>query len=133
MSYDVGEVTKGLKNEPYLRLISFSNPFVASPTSQLMSSTHSQIFPSLYLSHSSFSNPSVASPTSQLFPTLLSLLLRHKPFTYVTWRAAHTPDLIKQRKQLNKTSTVIWFMLSSAYQNVFYCYCCYLTTAMYYS
>ena len=53
--------------------------------------------------HSSFSNPSVALPTSQLIlqpfhcftyviahsPTLLSLLLRHKLFAYVTWRAAH--------------------------------------------
>ena len=60
-------------------------------------------FPSLHLRHSSFSNPSVALPTSQLIlqlfrcftnatahsPTLLSPLLRHRIFTYVTWRAAH--------------------------------------------
>ena len=52
---------------------------------------------------SSFSNPFVNSPTSQLIlqpfrrftyvkahsPTLLSFLLRHRIFTYVTWRAAH--------------------------------------------
>ena len=52
---------------------------------------------------SSFSNPSVGLPTSQLIlepfryftyvtahcPTLLSFLLRHKLFTYVTWRAAN--------------------------------------------
>ena len=51
----------------------------------------------------SFSNPYIASPTSQLIlqpfrrftyvtahsPTLLSLLLRQRLFTYVTWRAAH--------------------------------------------
>ena len=52
---------------------------------------------------SSFSNPSVALPKSQLIlhpfrcftyvtahsPTLLSLLLPHRLFNYVTWRAAH--------------------------------------------
>ena len=52
---------------------------------------------------SSFSNLSVTSPTSELilepfrrftyvtahFPTLLPLLLRHRLFTYVTWRTAH--------------------------------------------
>ena len=57
-------------------------------------------------SHSSFSNPSVASPTSQLIlqpfccftyvtahsPILLSLLLRHRIFNYITWRAAHAVD-----------------------------------------
>ena len=60
-------------------------------------------FPSLHLHHSSFSNHSLALPTSQLVlqifrcftyvtahsPTLLSPLLRHRIFTYVTWRAAH--------------------------------------------
>ena len=60
-------------------------------------------FPSLHLRHSSFSNPSGALPTSQVIlqpfrcftyvtahtPTLLSLLLRHRLFTYFTWRAAH--------------------------------------------
>ena len=64
---------------------------------------HSPTFPSLHLRHSSFSDPSVALPTSQLIlqlfrcityvtahsPILLSLLLRHRLFTYVTWRAAH--------------------------------------------
>ena len=53
--------------------------------------------------NSSFSNPSLASPTSQFIlqpfrcftyvrvhsPSLLSLLLRHRLFNYVTWRAAH--------------------------------------------
>ena len=53
----------------YLRHSSFSNPSVASPTSQLIlqpCSAHSTTFPSLHLRHSSFFNPSVASPTSQL-------------------------------------------------------------------
>ena len=50
---------------------SFSNLSVALPTA------HSPTIPLLHLHHSSFSNPS------------LSLLLRHRLFTYVTWRAAH--------------------------------------------
>ena len=83
---------------PYLRHSSFSNPSVAllrhssfsnlsvtSPTSQLILqplprftyvTIHSPTIPLLHLRHSSFS-------------TLLSLLLRHRVFTYVTWRAAH--------------------------------------------
>ena len=68
---------------------------------------HSPSFQSLHLRHSSFSNPSLALPTSQLIlqpfrcftyvtnhsPDLLSLLLRHRIFTYVTWRAAHVKQL----------------------------------------
>ena len=68
-----------------------------------VSSAHSPNFPSLHLRHNSFFNPSVGLPTSQLIlqpfrcftyvtvqsTTLLSLLLRHKFFTYFTWRAAH--------------------------------------------
>ena len=111
---NVGEAKEGLENELwrrrahsptfpslYLRHSSFSNSSVASPTSQLKSS---------------FSNLSVTSPTSKLIlqpfrrftyitahsptfrcftyvtvhsPTFLSLLLRHRLFTYVTWRTAH--------------------------------------------
>ena len=81
MICDVGEVTERLENNQS----SFSN------------------FPSIHLRHSSFSNPSVALPMSQLIlqpfrcfiyvtahsPILLSLLLRHRLFTYVTWLAAH--------------------------------------------
>ena len=62
-------------------------------------------FFALHLRHCSFSNPSLALPTSQLIlqpfrcftydtvhsPTLLSLLLPHRIFTYVSWRAAHGP------------------------------------------
>ena len=58
-------------------------------------------FPSIHLRHNSFSNPSVALLTLQLvlqlfrrftyvtadYPTFLSLFLRHRLFTYVTWRA----------------------------------------------
>ena len=77
----------------HLRHSSFSNPSVALPTSQLIPQTfrcftyvtaHSPTLPTLYLRHSSLSNHSVASPTSQLI-FLLSLLLRHRIFTYVTW------------------------------------------------
>ena len=88
---DVGEAKEGLENELWR---TWSNGRVGewAPT-----------FPSLHLRHSSFSNPSVALSMSQLIfqpfrgftyasahsPTLLSLLLRHRLFTYVTWRAAH--------------------------------------------
>ena len=72
------------------------------------SSAHSQSIPSLHLRHSSFSNPSLTLPTSQLIlqpfrcfsyvtaysPTVLSLFLRHRIFTYVTWRAAHDSYII---------------------------------------
>ena len=88
MICDVGEVTESLENEL---------------CSTVYSSAHSPTFPSFHLRHSSFSNPSVALPTSQLIfqpfrsftyviahsPTLLPLLLRHRLFTYFTWRAAH--------------------------------------------
>ena len=99
----------------HLRHSSFSNPSFASPKSQALHFRHSPIFPSLHLRHSSFSKPSVALPTSQLIlqpfrcftyvtvhsPTLLSLLLSHKLFTYVilqsfrhfTYVTAHSPTL----------------------------------------
>ena len=97
----------------HLRHSSFSKPFRRftyvtdhSPTILLLHlrhhSAHSPNFPSLHLRHSSFFNPSVALSTSQIIlqpfrcltyvtthsSTLLSLLLRHRLFTYVTWRAA---------------------------------------------
>ena len=65
-------------------LCSFSNPSVASPTSQLISRAHSPTFPSLHLRHNSSSNPSVALPTSQL------ILQPFHRFTYIT---AHSPTL----------------------------------------
>ena len=84
----------------HLRHSSFSNPSAMTIT---MSSAHSPIFLSIHLHHSSFSNTSVTLPMSQLIlqpfhcfiyitahsPTLLSLLLCHRLFTYDTWRAAH--------------------------------------------
>ena len=91
MSCDVGEVSSAHSprfQSLHLRHSSFwfSKLSVTSPTS-----------------HSSFSNPSLALPTSQLIlqrfrcftyvtahcPTLLSPLLRHRIFTYFTWRAAY--------------------------------------------
>ena len=66
-------------------LCSFSRLSVTSPTSQLILKP----FPR-------FTYVTAHSPTLPLFtyvtahsPTLLSLLLRHRTFTYVTWRAAH--------------------------------------------
>ena len=93
---------------------SFTYVTAHSPTLKLMNSAHSPTFLSLHLHHSSFSNPSVALPTSQLIlqpfrcltyvtansQTLLSLLLRHRLFTYVTWRAAH--GYLKQNEKLLK-------------------------------
>ena len=64
----------------HLRHSSFSNPSIASPTSQLILqpfhhityiTAHSPTLPLLHLRHSSFSNPSFASPTSH------ALYLRH--------------------------------------------------------
>ena len=70
---------------------------------------HSPTFSSLHIFHSSLSNPSISLPTSQLIlqpfrcftyvtahsPTVLSLLLRHRLFTYVTWRAAYVFPMLK--------------------------------------
>ena len=77
----------------YLRHSSFSNPSVASPTSQFILqpffrsaelihqpfrnftyvTAHSPTLSSLYLRHSSFSNPSVASLTSQFILQLVKI------------------------------------------------------------
>ena len=98
MSCDVGEVTEMLENE------------------WRMSSAHSPSFPSLHLHHSSLSNPSLVLSTSQLIvqpfrcftyvtahsPTLLLLFLRHRIFTYVTWRATHGINKQRRRKRRRK-------------------------------
>ena len=82
---------------------------ISNTYSMFPNSAHSPSFPSLHLRNSSFSNPSLALPTSKLIlqpfrcftyvtahsPTLLSLLLRHRIFTYVTWRAAHVVNTNK--------------------------------------
>ena len=80
----------------HLRYNSFSNPSVASPTSQNILQplrrftyvkAHSPTLPLLHLRHSSFSNPSFASPAmtitvnSDHSPTLLSLHERHNSFS----------------------------------------------------
>ena len=87
---------ESLENE----LCSFSKLSIASPTSQ-------------------FVLQPVALPTSQLIlqpfrtftyitvhsPTLLSLLLHHRLFTYVTWRAAH--DIIAQTFNLTYRCSIL--------------------------
>ena len=91
--------------QPFFRFSYVTSSSLTSPGMPPMIKAlqaHSPSFVSLDLRHSSFSNPSVALPTSQLIlqplrcftyvtahsSTLLSLLLRHRFFTYVTWRAA---------------------------------------------
>ena len=103
VSFDVGEVTEKLQNEQS----SFSNSYIALPTSQLILqllrrityvtahttalpllhlrhrhftyvTAHSLTLPSLHLRHSSFYNPSTASPTSQV------ILQPFRCFIYVT-------------------------------------------------
>ena len=80
----------------HLRHSSFSNPSIASPTSQLVLilkafrhftyvTTHSPTLLSLYLRHRSFSNPSVASPTSQF------ILQPFFPFSYDTSSSLNSP------------------------------------------
>ena len=120
MSCDVGEAHCPTILSLYLRPSSFSNPSVASPTVRHSSfsnpsfasptwallilqpfrhftyvTDHSPTLPSLYLRHNSFYNPSVASPTSQLILQPFFRLLRHRIFTYITWRAAHGCDVDK--------------------------------------
>ena len=91
----------------YPRHSSFSNPSVASPTSQLILQSfrrftyvtaHSSTFPSLHLRHSSFSNPSVALPTSQLIlqpsvasPTSQFILQPFFLLSYVTSSSVNSP------------------------------------------
>ena len=94
ISCDVGKATEVLENELWRR---WSEALLI-------------IQPFRYFTYitSHSPSPSVALPTSQIIlqpfrcityvtahsPTLLSLHLRHKLFTYVTWRAAHAVDLV---------------------------------------
>ena len=128
---DIAEVTKSLENEQssfsklhcftyvtahcptllllYLYHSSYSNPSIASSTSQLILqpfcyftysmsqlilqpfcyftyiTAHSPTLLLLYLHHSSFSNPSVVSPASQLIL---------QPFYHFTYITAHSPNLL---------------------------------------
>ena len=109
---DVGEAKKGLENELWRR---WSNGRAGKLAA------HSQTFPSLHLRHSSFSKPSVALSTSQLIlqpfrcftyvtahsPTLFSLLLRHRLFTYVTWRPDHAAP-VRRGSYLWITYIIFW-------------------------
>ena len=114
MSCDVGEVTESLENEQ--SSASFSNPYIASPMSQLILqpfslftyvtarstilpllhlrhrhftyvTAHCPTLPPLHVRHSSFYNPSVASPTAQL------ILQPFRRFTYVTSHSTTLPLL----------------------------------------
>ena len=117
MSCDVGELTEMLENglilqpfchftyvtthSPTLQSLylchgSFSNPSIASPTSQFILilqpfhhftyvTTHSPTFQLLYLCHSSFSNSSVASLMSQF------ILQPFFCFSYVTSSSLNSP------------------------------------------
>ena len=100
MSCDVGKATEGLEKELWRR---WSDGKVGE-------------WAELHLRYSSFSNPSVALPTSQFIlqpfrcftydtahsPTLVSLLLRHRlftwraaqPFRHFTYVTAHSPTLV---------------------------------------
>ena len=77
----------------YLHHISFSNPSIALPTSQLILQAshftyviaHSPTLPLLYLRHSSFSKLSTTSPTSQLIL---------QPFCHFMYIIAHSPALL---------------------------------------
>ena len=95
----------------YLRYRSFSNPSVASPTSQLILqpfrrltyvTAHSPTLLSPHICHSSFSNPFFASPTSQqssfsnlsiTSPTSQLILQPFRRFTYVTDHSPTFPSL----------------------------------------
>ena len=130
MSCDVGEATEELENELWCRW---------SDGKALRFSAHSPSFPSLHLRHISFFNLSVALPTSQLilqpfrcftyitahFQTFLSLLLRHKLFTYVTWRAAYGNtylSLLDKRKEWGSTECQVLSSLSQQpYGSTFHC------------
>ena len=104
MSCDIGEATENLENELCYdynyELCSFSKLSLTSPTSQLILILQAFRHFTYVTVHSP--TPSLALPTSELIlhpyryftyvtahsPTLLSLLLRHMLFTYVSWRAA---------------------------------------------
>ena len=104
MSCDVGEVTESLENQNELWR-SWSD-WKLGEWAELIVIVIAELIlhiRSLHLRHSSFSNPSLALPTSQLIlqpfrcftyvtahsATLPSPLLRHRIFTYVTWRSSH--------------------------------------------
>ena len=91
MSCDVGKATEGLE------LCSFSNLSVTSPTSQLILQPFRR-FPTSQLILQPFCCFTYVTAHS---PTLLSLLLRHRLFTYVTWtRYIHKTFLTRGKGSL---------------------------------
>ena len=126
MSCDVDQVTEGLENELWrsrahspsfqslhLRHSSFSNPSIAFSTSQLIhqplrcftlvtahSLTLSSPFSTSQLVLQPFRHFTYVTAHS---PTLVWLVPRHRLFTYVTWRAAHSLH----------ASCTIWYSIKS--------------------
>ena len=81
ISCDVGKAAEGLENELWCR---WSDGKVGEWAA------HSPILLPHYQCYGSFSNPSdTSSNVTAHSPTILSLLLHHRFFTYVTWRASH--------------------------------------------
>ena len=131
----------------YLRHSSFSNPSVASPTSQLILQPFFR-FSYVTGEQSSFSKISVTSPTWQLIlqpfrhftyitthsPTLPLLHLRHSSFfrpsfpslksqvfTYVTWRAAHDSNIVRYSFSKSRLCSIkiikFWQLIGWQFQN----------------
>ena len=101
MSCDVGKATEGLGNELWLR---WSDGKVGewAELIDIYSRAHSPTLPSLtYVTAHS--------------PTHLSLLLRHRLFTYITWRAAHAPHAMNHAKTI--TLEQMWVYIK------YPCYC----------
>ena len=124
MSCDIGEelILKFFRHFTYVTAHSPTLPslYLRHSSFSKQSRAHSQIFPSLHLRYSSFSNRFVALSTPQLILqpfrcftyvtahslTLISLLLRHRLFTYVTCRAAHGDMDSKDEDKISGYSTV---------------------------
>ena len=83
----------------YLRHRSFSNPFVASPTSQLI------LQPFRCFTY-----------VTVHFPTLLSRFLRHRLFTYVTQRVAHELQYKQELTYFGEVSTMRRTVISVRYE-----------------
>ena len=110
MSCDIGKAYSPTFPSLHQRHSSFSNPSVASPTSQLILQpfrrftniiADSSILPSLHLCHSSFSNPSVASPTSQ------PILQPFRRFTYVTAHSPTFPSLYLRHRSFSNAFVAV--------------------------
>ena len=85
MNCDVGEATERLENELYLRHSSFSNPSVASPTSQFILQ---HFFRFSYVTSSSLNSPGEPPMVQTVY------FLRHCRASYIGVAELHTHDLI---------------------------------------